>query len=69
MTIPINIPLVGKEEIEAVSAVLKQGALATAAQMGGKNVQEFEKLVCKFTKSRFAVAVNSGTAALQAAII
>lgn len=69
MKIPINIPLIGKEEIEAVSAVLKEGALATAAKMGGKNVQEFEKLICSFTKSKFAVAVNSGTAALQAALL
>lgn len=68
MKIPINIPLVGKEEIEAVAGVLKKGTLTTAAKMGGKNVQEFEKLVSKFTKSKYAVAVNSGTAALQAAL-
>jgi dTDP-4-amino-4,6-dideoxygalactose transaminase len=67
--IPINVPLVGKEEIEAVTSVLNEGALATAAKMGGKNVQEFEKLVCSFTKSKFAIAVNSGTAALQAALL
>jgi len=29
--IPINIPLVGKEEIEAVTSVLKEGTLTTAA--------------------------------------
>lgn len=69
MKIPINIPLIDKEEIEAVTRVLKEGALATAAQLGGKNVQEFEKNVCAFTKSKFAVAVNSGTAALQAALL
>jgi len=67
--IPINIPLVGKEEIEAVTSVLKEGALATAAKLGGKNVQEFEKLASSFTKSKYAVAVNSGTAALQAALL
>ena len=69
MKIPINIPLVGKEEIEAVTDVLKEGALATAANLGGKNVQEFEKLVSSFTKSKFTIAVNSGTAALQAALL
>ncbi|HSB49996.1 MAG TPA: DegT/DnrJ/EryC1/StrS family aminotransferase [Nitrosopumilaceae archaeon] len=62
-------PLVGKEEIEAVTSVLKGGTLTTAAKMGGKNVQEFEKLVSEFTKSKYAVAVNSGTAALQAALL
>ena len=67
--IPINIPLVGKEEIEAVTSVLKEGALATAAKLGGKNVQEFEKLASSFTKSKYAVAVNSGTSALQAALL
>ncbi|MFB5611605.1 MAG: DegT/DnrJ/EryC1/StrS family aminotransferase, partial [Nitrosopumilaceae archaeon] len=69
MKIPINIPLVGQEEIEAVTSVLKEGALATAAKTGGKNVQEFEKLVRTFTKSKHAIAVNSGTAALQAALL
>ncbi|MFB5646166.1 MAG: DegT/DnrJ/EryC1/StrS family aminotransferase, partial [Nitrosopumilaceae archaeon] len=69
MKIPINIPLVGQEEIEAVTSVLKEGALTTAAKTGGKNVQEFEKLVRTFTKSKHAIAVNSGTAALQAALL
>ena len=67
--IPINIPLVGKEEIEAVTSVLKEGALTTSAKTGGKNVQEFEKLASSFTKSKYAVAVNSGTSALQAALL
>ncbi|HEU03761.1 MAG TPA: aminotransferase class I/II-fold pyridoxal phosphate-dependent enzyme, partial [Nitrosopumilus sp.] len=69
MKIPINIPLVGKEEIEAVTSVLKEGALTIAAKTGGKNVQEFEKLASSFTKSKYAVAVNSGTSALQAALL
>jgi perosamine synthetase len=68
MKIPVNIPLVGKEEIAEVTAVLKAGALTSAAKDGGKNVQEFEKLVCSFVKSKYAIAVNSGTAALQAAL-
>ena len=69
MKIPINVPLVGKEEIRAVSVVLKEGALATSAKFGGKNVQEFEKLASSFTRSKFVIAVNSGTAALQAALL
>ena len=68
MKIPVNIPLVGKEEIAEVNAVLRAGALTSAAKDGGKNVQEFEKLVCSFVKSKYAIAVNSGTAALQAAL-
>lgn len=67
--IPINLPLIDKEEIEAVIGVLKEGTLTTAAKTGGKNVQEFEKLVSLFTKSKYTVAVNSGTSALQAALL
>jgi dTDP-4-amino-4,6-dideoxygalactose transaminase len=68
MTIPVNIPIIGKEEISEVVSVLKKGALTSAANLGGKNVQEFEKLVSSFVKSKYAIAVNSGTAALQAAL-
>ncbi|NDB91119.1 MAG: DegT/DnrJ/EryC1/StrS family aminotransferase [Nitrososphaeria archaeon] len=68
MKVPVNVPLVGKEEIAEVAAILKAGALTTAAKDGGKNVQEFEKLVCSLVKSKYAIAVNSGTAALQAAL-
>lgn len=68
MKVPVNSPLVGKEEIAEVNAVLRTGALTSAAKLGGKNVQEFERLVCSFIKSKYAVAVNSGTAALQAAL-
>ena len=68
MKVPVNVPLVGKEEIAEVTAILKAGALTSAAKDGGKNVQEFERLVCSFVKSKYAIAVNSGTAALQAAL-
>jgi len=67
--IPINIPIVGREEIDAVSAVIKEGALTSSANLGGKNVQEFEKSVSTYTKSKFVIAVNSGTSALQAALL
>jgi len=66
--IPINTPILGREEISAVISVLRTGNLTSAAKDGGKNVQEFEKETCKFAKSRYAIAVNSGTAALQAAL-
>ena len=69
MKIPINVPLVGKEEIEAITSVLKEGTLTTTTKLGGRNVQEFEKLVSQFTKSKYVVAVNSGTSALQSALL
>jgi dTDP-4-amino-4,6-dideoxygalactose transaminase len=68
VTIPVNIPIIGKEEISEVIAVMKKGVLTSAANLGGKNVQEFEKLVSSFVKSKYAIAVNSGTAALQIAL-
>lgn len=68
MGIPINIPIIGKEEIKAVNEVLKTGGLTSAAKAGGKNVQEFEKSTSAFVKSKYAVALNSGTAAIQAAL-
>lgn len=68
MKIAINIPIVGKEEISAVTSILKNGALTSAANLGGKHVQNFEKSVASFVNSKYAIAVNSGTAALQAAL-
>ena len=68
MKIPINIPILGNEEINAVNAILREASLTSAANIGGKNVQEFEKLASSYIKSKFAIAVNSGTAALQAAL-
>lgn len=68
MKVPVNAPFIGKEEIAEVTAILRAGSLTTAARDGGKSVQEFEKLVCNLVKSKYAIAVNSGTAALQAAL-
>ena len=68
MHIPINTPILDQKEISAVLSVLKTGSLTSASKNGGQNVQEFEKLTSKFVKSKFAIAVNSGTAALQAAL-
>lgn len=68
MKIPINVPIIEKEEINEVRNVLVEKSLTTAANSGGKRVQEFEKLLSSYTGSRYAVAVNSGTAALQAAL-
>jgi perosamine synthetase len=68
LKIAINTPILGKEEITAVSAVLKSGSLTSSANLGGKHVQNFEKAVTFFVKSKYAIAVNSGTSALQASL-
>ena len=58
----------GKEEISVVTSILRNGALASSANQGGKHVQAFEKSITSFVKSKYAIAVNSGTAALQSAL-
>ncbi len=68
MKIPVNVPIIGKEEINEVRSVLEEKSLTTAANAGGKRVQEFESLLASYVKSKYAIAVNSGTAALQAAL-
>jgi dTDP-4-amino-4,6-dideoxygalactose transaminase len=68
LKIAINVPFVGKDEISAVTNILKNGALTSAANHGGEYVQAFEKSASLFIKSKYVVAVNSGTAALQAAL-
>ena len=66
--IPINAPMIGRAEISAAASVLRDGALTSAAACGGDRVREFEGRVASFVKSRYAVAVSSGTAALQASL-
>jgi len=68
MKIPINTPDIGEEEIREVRKVLSEKSLTSSSFDGGTRVQQFEKLLSKFTKSKFTVSVNSGTAALQASL-
>ena len=68
MKTPINIPEINDEEILEVRKVLSERSLTSSSFDGGTRVQQFEKLLSKFVKSKFAVAVNSGTAALQASL-
>jgi dTDP-4-amino-4,6-dideoxygalactose transaminase len=66
--IPINLPQIGEEEIEAVVKVLKNGPL-TNALGEGPMVTQFEKAYAEFAGVKHAVAVNTGTAALHAALV
>ena len=68
LKISINLPIIGKEEISTVTSILRKGALTSSANQGGKYVQNFEQSVASFVKSKYVIAVNSGTAALQAAL-
>lgn len=66
--IPINSPIIGEEEIEAVVKVLRKGPL-TNALGAGPMVTQFEKAFADFCGVKHAVAVNTGTAALHSAIV
>jgi len=67
--IPINVPLLGKEEKDAVMAVLDSGLLTNASYEGGKFVKEFEGKLKARVGTKHAIAVNSGTAALHTSLV
>ncbi|MGB9853434.1 MAG: DegT/DnrJ/EryC1/StrS family aminotransferase [Candidatus Bathyarchaeales archaeon] len=66
--IPINAPQIGEEEIEAVVKVLKSGVL-THGLGEGPMVKKFEEDFARFVEAKYALAVNSGTAALHMAVV
>ena len=66
--IPINLPKIGEEEIQAVNKVMRSGMLTSGLGMGPA-VTEFEKGFAKMAGAKHAVAVNTGTAALHAAVM
>lgn len=67
--IPINKPILGEEERELVLKVLESGTLTDPSMNGGPYVREFEKELAKYTGVKEAVVVNSGTSALQIALM
>ncbi len=66
--IPINLPKIGEEEIDAVVKVMRTCVLTSGLGAGPK-VTEFEKAFANFAGAKHAIAVNTGTAALHAAVI
>jgi len=62
--IQVNMPQIGKEEIQMVSKVLKSRVL-TGRFGSGPMTAQFEKNFAKFVKAKHAIAVNNGTAALH----
>src|SRR3989344_2547648 len=62
----INIakPIIGEEEIKAVTDVLNSGMLAQ-----GKNISEFEESFAEYVNSSYGIATSSGTTALHAALL
>lgn len=66
--IPVNMPLIGDEEVEAVAKVLRSGLLTGRVQ-SGLWVKRLEDGFSKFVKAKYAFAVNSGTAALHLSLM
>ncbi|MFA5331372.1 MAG: DegT/DnrJ/EryC1/StrS family aminotransferase [Methanoregula sp.] len=64
MQIPIARPVIGQDEVAAVSDVLMSGMLAQ-----GERVAEFETKFASYCGTGYGIAVNSGTAALHAALL
>lgn len=62
--IPISAVSIDDETFRAVRDVLKSGQLAQ-----GPKVEEFERAFADYTGTRYAIAVNSGTAALHTALL
>ncbi|MGD6807299.1 MAG: DegT/DnrJ/EryC1/StrS family aminotransferase [Candidatus Bathyarchaeia archaeon] len=66
--IPINKPSMDEAEVQAVLEVMRKGPVTNALGAGPK-VLEFEKKFAEFAGVKHAVAVNTGTAALHAAVM
>ena len=62
--IPVNTPLIDREDAKAVFKTVKSGWISSE----GTNVVEFENKISKFLGRKFGCSVSSGTAALEIAI-
>ena len=62
--IQLSKPLIGEDEINAVAKVMKSGNIAE-----GQKVKDFEDSFAKYIGTDYAVAVNSGTAALHISLL
>jgi dTDP-4-amino-4,6-dideoxygalactose transaminase len=68
-------PVIGVEERRAVMEVLDEGRLSTFVAspgehfLGGKRIRAFERAFADYHGVRFAVAFNSATSALHAAVV
>jgi len=67
--IPINQPILGREEEEAVLNTLRSGELTNPTYLGGRNVASAEKALAEYLQVKHVVLVNSGTAALYSALL
>jgi UDP-4-amino-4,6-dideoxy-N-acetyl-beta-L-altrosamine transaminase len=61
--IPYGKQTIGEDDIKAVVEVLKSDWITT-----GPKIPEFEEAICRYVGCNYAVAVNSGTSALDIAV-
>lgn len=61
--LPYGKQSIDEDDLKAVVETLKSDWLTT-----GPKVEQFENAICDFTNSKFAIAVNSGTAALHSSL-
>ncbi len=61
--INVSKPIIGKEEIEAVVSVMESGMIVQ-----GPKTAQLEEVFAKYCGTKYAIAVNSGTAALHAGL-
>ncbi len=62
--IPIASPQISDDEIQEIIAVARSGHLTQ-----GNKVKKFEEEFSRYIKTKFAIAVNSGTSALHTALL
>ena len=63
--IPVFQPIVSKTDINSVVSALKKGEISGSF---GENIKLFEKNFANFIKTKYSVAVSSGTTALHLAV-
>lgn len=63
-TIKHNKPLLGKDELNAINDVIKSEWIIADSQ-----VKKFEKSIAKMNNFKYAIALNSGTAAIHLALL
>ena len=62
--IPVANPIFQEEDAKAVYDVIKSGWISM-----GKKVEAFENLICDYTGSKYAVAMNNGTSTLHSILM
>jgi perosamine synthetase len=64
MVIPVNEPLLGRQEMEYVSECLRTGWISSA----GRFIEQFEERWATYCGRKHGIAVSNGTTALQLAV-